>query len=401
MSEGKGQAILENNNGNSAGKRILVIGPVGGGTVFYGHDYLLGIYRMLKEAEESDLPDAIVWNGGVLPEIPKYGTKGAKYRQLALESRINVLDDAVVALKQDLDRIMGVVEERKPGTKVYYVAGYEDKENLNGRNHDRLMTACNYSPRDIYLIKNTYKNRIGENEQILSSVKKQMELKRKELRKIEGGNGNGAARLKVIGKIATLKQKIRQQTEETAEYRELVKKYTELQKEWIKHNSTNDLAEIIKIFGNDDGELERDLDRYYRSVHEHIDLNGIRSKYKELDKKLKEKLDEKIKKKPEGGSKDNDYPKAIARLEEQVKKLANIIRKYGYKEIDAEKAMAGKSAPAGLKAGERFTHNTPANHDYTAKADEISALEIMLHIRGAFGRRHAVDVVMGTSRTSP
>jgi hypothetical protein len=401
MSEGKEQAILDKNNATSVGKRIVVIGPVGGGTVFYGHDYLLGLYRMLKEADESELPDVMVWNGGVLPEVPKYGTKGAKSRQLALESRINVLDDAVVALKQDLDRIMGVIEERKPGMKVYYVAGYEDKENLNGRNHDRLMTACNYSPRDIYLIKNTYRNRIEENEQILGSVKKQMELKRKELRRQDGGNGSGAARMKMIHKISTLKQKIRQQTEETADYRELVKKYTDLQKEWIKHNSTNNLEEIIKIFGNEDGELERELDRYYRSVHEHIDLNGIRARYKELDKKLKEKLDENIKKKPAAGkpkSAESDDPRAISRLEEQVKKLANIIRKYGYKEIDAEKAMLVKSEPAGLKAGERFTHNTPANHDYTAKADEISALEIMLHIKGAFGRKHALDIVMGNMK---
>ena len=369
----------------SAGKaRIWVFGETGGGTVYSGSEYLMGVYRMLKGLDDSKLPDVLIFNG-VLPEIPKYGTKGGRDRLLELESGVNVPDDAVIAVKQDLGRIMALVAKRKPRAEVHYFMGYADKENIKSRNYDRLVNAYKYAPDNIGEIKNSYLEKVRIDQLIVDTVSRQVKLKEKALQKLKSpgfwDRASDARAAKAEHRLELLKEKLTRQKDEIADYNELADIYTKLQMLWIKEHPDTSLEDIISAFGSKSGEQEdTPLHDLYTSMHGRPDMKDLSAKYKKLSKEL-------------DGTSEVAEPSKFAKLESKVKVLANLLEKYGYREIDEEKARATVRATRVFEEGEVFTHNVTGSRDLAELADRISRMEIALHVKDAFGRFHPVSIV--------
>lgn len=107
---------------------IVVIGEFHGGTRAFSMDNLLGSAKVLERmAEEKEAPDMLVINGGLLPTVPIHISRRNQDRMRFLAPGINTIEDAAVVVRPHVKRLLSRLEN---GTKVVYVLGEEDIENM-------------------------------------------------------------------------------------------------------------------------------------------------------------------------------------------------------------------------------------------------------------------------------
>jgi hypothetical protein len=108
--------------------KVMLIGEFHGGTRAFSRDNLLGTSRILeKMAKEGESPDMLVINGGLLPTVPIHISRRNQDRMRFLAPGINTIEDATVLVRPHVKRL---IEHLDGGTKVVYVLGEEDRENM-------------------------------------------------------------------------------------------------------------------------------------------------------------------------------------------------------------------------------------------------------------------------------
>src|SRR5208283_4323233 len=76
--------------------RIWNIGDPGAGTVFFGRDNFLGFANVLRdEISQGKAPDLLALHGGLLSDIPQFGTRGYRSKALILAQSIESVDRSV------------------------------------------------------------------------------------------------------------------------------------------------------------------------------------------------------------------------------------------------------------------------------------------------------------------
>ncbi len=357
-------------------KTVWVIGEIGGGTKYFSETAMRGVYRMLKEAPV--LPDHLIFNGGILPEIPTYATKGGAQRLMVLENGINILDDAVVSVKPSLDRIIELIKTKTTGTQIHYVMGPEDIENTRSRNYDRVINAYDHKPEMMQHIKESYVEKIKNNEIVI----KQMQ---NTIHRLEEKSASDPENARLHIKMEHLRERVSQYGDETDDYREIVGLYIKLQAEWMRTHVILNLKQMAKLFGSNNEWENLDAYRHFYDTHDKSvifgEIKAMREEYKAAARNL-DKLNEK--KDPE------QYKKA----EEKVKRLANLLKKVGYEKISKASSGAERASSEILESGEIFTHNIRASHDVEEIVRAISEKEILTHIRNAFGRKYPLSVTI-------
>ncbi|MGC8730276.1 MAG: hypothetical protein ACP5RP_02760 [Candidatus Micrarchaeia archaeon] len=347
--------------------KIMIVGEIGGGTKYFDERALLGLYHMLKSYSNASLPDYLIFNGGVLPEIPKYATKGSADKLHIIEEGINNMDDAVIAVKPSLNRIMSMLKERNAKTTVIYVMSPEDRANIKNRNYERLIGAYNNSPEVIQELKEAYISKINSNEFVLSNLKESQKANEttKEVDMAEYER-----------KAKYLKKKIAEVLDQIYDYSLIVKQYEKLQISWIREHPEKSAV-------NDDKakELFGEKDKWSKSLYEEKEEALIKT-YKSAADELKS-IDPK------------KYPEKYKKVEGVVKEIEGMIEGLSYKTIrDAKKAADKFSAESPVKTtGDIFTGNLKASRDVQEIARNIANMEISSHIKDAFGRKYPITIL--------
>ncbi|MEM3476679.1 MAG: hypothetical protein QW045_01030 [Candidatus Micrarchaeaceae archaeon] len=351
--------------------KIIVVGEIGGGTKYFDEKALLGFYHMLKNYSNSELPDYLIFNGGVLPEIPKYATKGSADRLHVLEDGINNMDDAVISVKPSLNRIMSLLKERNAKTKVLYIMSQEDYANIKNRNYERLIGAYNNSPEMLEELKEAYIKKLDSDELVLNRLKEE-EKKLKD-------QSNGLEKEK-NERTEYLKRKISEINDQIYDYNTIIKEYENLQIEWLKEHpekSVMDKEKAEKIFGKEDAWSKK---LYKEKEEALIEIYNSQSKKLESTDIAK-------------------YPEKYKKLESSIKHIESMLEGIGYKSIRDAKKRTDTSIAEGMvhSTGEIFTGNLKASHNIQEIARKIANLEIANHINDAFGRKYALAILQESS----
>ena len=179
--------------------RVLIVGELCGGTRYFNENAVRGLYRMLKEKPPEEFPNYIIFNGGIIPEIPKYATKGPADKLHVIEQGINNIDDAVIFIKPSLERLTSLIEQKGTQTEVIYVPSAEDKANIKNRNYDRIISSYNNNFRNLINLREAYIEKIETNTVIVETMEKS--LKQYE----ETSNAKKANGEELVKKIKRLK----------------------------------------------------------------------------------------------------------------------------------------------------------------------------------------------------
>lgn len=373
----KNVEILKNrvtNSNRSIPQKIMIIGELGGGTKYFSEKALCGLYYDLKNRKVENIPDYLIILGSILPEIPKYATKGPADKLHVIEDGINNLDDAVIAVKSNLERVISTLKKGNSKTKVYYVIGTEDRANIKNRNYDRLINAYNNSPEMLKELKDAYIKKIEINRTIVSKMKENVKNLKYTAKMDEDISLSMEKRYKK--KVADLKLKISQITDQLKDYRVIVQTYERLQINWIRENPHSKLIKkdfVKEVFGEDN----KWNNRLYKEQIKYI-IDEYSKVVQILQYMNKEENNEKYEKE-----------------EAKVKKLANLLDALGYKNISDIKKKADLTSSIGgvREKGELFTRNLRASHDVEEIAREIANLEIISHIKDAFGRKYPINII--------
>lgn len=288
-------------------KKVWLVGELHGGTRYTGKDLLLGLAKEFEEQlKKGDAPDAIYFMGDVLPDFGQFITRGQSAKTEVLEEGIEAIDDAVVAIKPHLTRIMDQIVEKKPGVRVSVVVGPNDRDNIR-LVHDRIVQMYNkkthyvYAQHQSYLAKVTGTEEIvadteemkkryeeelktlemetaaeekrakKEKDKLLKKMEKNLEeLKNKQgaeveeakvqLEKMRTANGKKIDDLRKRNQakideravhIKHLAQKIRENTEEAADDRAIMQLYDKLEDLWIKEHVEKNVEQIAQEFGGE------------------------------------------------------------------------------------------------------------------------------------------------------
>jgi hypothetical protein len=107
--------------------KVMMIGEFHGGTRAFSKENLLGTARILEQMNEhGKSPDMLIINGGLLPTVPTHISRRNQDRMRFLAPGINTIEDAIVVVRPHLKRLLSHLN----GTKVVYVLGDEDVENM-------------------------------------------------------------------------------------------------------------------------------------------------------------------------------------------------------------------------------------------------------------------------------
>jgi len=107
--------------------RLLCIGELFGGTKAYSARNLAGAIALIaKCAKEGERPDAIILDGGLMPEIPARGSRGNRRKIRFLREGIEGMQDAAFLIRAQMKKLI----KASGGIPIIYVLGEEDRENI-------------------------------------------------------------------------------------------------------------------------------------------------------------------------------------------------------------------------------------------------------------------------------
>ena len=306
--------------------KILVVGEVCGGTRYFNENAMRGLYRMLKEKPPEEFPNYIIFNGGIIPEIPKYATKGPADKLHVIERGINNVDDAVIFIKPSLDRLVELIEQKGTSTEVIYALGAEDKANIKNRNYDRIISSYNNNFQNLINLREAYIEKVETNTVLVEAMKKSLKQYEEEP---DAKKANGEELAK---KIKRLKLKIAQAKDQIDDYKTIVRLYEKLQLTWMKENPTKVIQSANKVY-----EMLGEESKWNETLYEEH-KNSINRAYQLLSQEFNN-LDK------------DRYPEKYKSIEKKLKKLSNLMEAFGYKNIQNVKKEADLEILASMKIG--------------------------------------------------
>ncbi len=360
-----------------------LISGIEGGTKLSGKENLIAIHRMYKTAK---MPPEWIIMEDTLPAVPTFVTKGYKSQWAMLETSINYLDDAVVAVKPSLSRISQDIKDRDNVTKLGYVLGKNDYKNIDTE-YNRAVNMYNNSPEMIYHMKKRYEEKSFSNRDIIDKSvlrKERVSALLENLEKKEEKDQTEKKRIySYYSTIRNLDDKIKQNGEEAEDCSRIAKLYGKLQVLWLLDNRSGaeDYETVYEML--EAGTLdEEDFDAYTRGLgnaRRNLMFGKIKVEYDATNEELS-KVNE---------GKD---PERAAQLESELKRLANLSKKLTYEGIAREEEDIDRITENKLKAGYIFTGLVPGGRDLFELADRISKEVIYTHIRNAYGRRTPLEI---------
>ena len=350
--------------------RVLIVGELCGGTRYFNENAVRGLYRMLKEKPPEEFPNYIIFNGGIIPEIPKYATKGPADKLHVIEQGINNIDDAVIFIKPSLERLTSLIEQKGTQTEVIYVPSAEDKANIKNRNYDRIISSYNNNFRNLINLREAYIEKIETNTVIVETMEKS--LKQYE----ETSNAKKANGEELVKKIKRLKLKIAQAKDQINDYETIVWLYEELQLTWIRENPSKVIRSADKVYemlGEESKWNKKLYEEHKKSINVYYQL--LSQEFNNLDK--------------------DKCPEKYKDMEKQLKKLSNLMEAFGYKNIQNIKKEVDLAVSGNIvqEKGELFTRNLRASHEVEEIARKIASLEMVSHIKDAFGRKYDITII--------
>lgn len=386
----------DNSIGNNRDTIIWSVGELGGGTNYFGRDNLIGLYRMFKErVSNSTNPNMIIFHGELLPEIPRFISKGGRQRSLVISKLVESIDESVVMMKPHLTRITDIIKAKNLDTRIIYIMGHSDQMNLE-REYDILNNAFNYDPKHLFVMRNRYKDIVSGVDKKIESLNLQISEKEKKVKELvlqiygKEGERNSKDTSKMIKKlragISDLSEKRSQKISEREDYRDIKDLYTGLIHTWlidgrksleyILENFSdyldNELYHLIGICRGEDAEI---LNKKYKAELEDVikKIKNIRDRDSGLDK-----------------SKSNAE---IAKLENRSKEIANLLTKLSNEIIVSEIEKEERNYASRLEQGLRFTNNIPGTPGISKIANELASKIVISRIKDVFGRRIDIDIV--------
>ena len=371
--------------------RIWNIGELGGGVSYFGEDNLLGIYSLLKDRiSQGQAPDVIVLRQ-VLPEVPVYGTKGYRARNLLVAEHVDDVDQSVVMMKPHLSRITELIKKSGANTRVVYIWGYNDEQNEKVE-YEALTEAFNHNPQHLARMRMNYGEVVADLGSKIDNIDMEVPQRRKELeiigRKMDSTpererSKRGELAKSAIGlgrKIAHLEEKKEQLLGELADNLQIKDLYTKLLHMWM---AGRDADEIFDTLGDEyvDGELSELIkfdDGHTLAERREV----VRQEFDEVKRQLA-KLDVK-----------KDGKARLAQLETRAKELANALTKLSHSTLIAEKSNAERSTEERLARERRFTGLEAGKPSQTKIASQLSRMVVQSHIKDVFGRRMSISIAM-------
>ncbi|VVB77061.1 Uncharacterised protein [uncultured archaeon] len=401
---------LESGFGTTPETVIWGVGDIGGGTRYFSESNMIGLYRKLKDDIKNGLsPDHIVFNGEVLPKIPRWITRGGMSDSRVLAGDVEDLNDAAIYMKAHMSRIVNLVSESGHPCGITYVMSESDRENITNK-YD-LLVYC-------------YKSKPKELAGFLLNVKEKVKLE-------QGILDNHNAMFKAEkddGKKKYFKSKIRVQESYVRDYKNIEKGYTELIRKWVEDNSELTTQQILEKFEDyKDPEVVKVLmcgmpkEKKAETVLYYGDdkafvkalLLGIsKEKNSETLAYLKEKYDDATKKlnaakkqvkqpKSDDSGKTTQekkvQEKALKEAEEDFAKfrfLQNELKKGSFKKIaNFEKKIAKESSEGAMEAAiMHFANTIPGNSKQAKISYVIAKQEIKTKLKDVFGRHTHVEI---------
>jgi hypothetical protein len=357
--------------------KVWLIGEMGGGSKYFSRENAIGLYRELKDQLQKGVaPEYIIFCGDILPKIPEFITKGGTDKMQSLEDQIDTIDNAVVAIKPHLTRIMDFILEQKTGTKVAYVMGQGDEYNIRS-GHDLIVKSYNHNPRFLSESAESYGEKAASDEALIKECTKLRDNAR-------GGIESAKSKKEVREQrkfIKHMNERIKENLESSRDYNHLAKRYDRLENLWIEEHPDASIEKISEIFG--EGMLEEHvLDRIVKVLGK----RGARQVYATLEEEY-EKVNEELK----GTDKEKEAHK-FEELDSKSKSLANKLKKYEFGKMQEVKKVAEQAEHERLKGGEIYTHNLPGSKKLDMEAIEVAREEMLVHIRNAFGRRANIEI---------
>ncbi len=382
---------------------MWVVGNLGGGTVYFSHANMLGMdVELSEQIEAGKAPNLIAFvGGGVLPKLPAFISKGGLDIMRAVMSQVSSLDEAVIAIKSDLSRMMGQIHEKSPDTQISYVIDVNDHENKK-RIYDRVVGVYRYWPAGMQEIRNRYESKIAENEATIRDCQESEMTAKKELENplLEATQRNDLER-----SLRKLTEKIRQNKEEADDYKQTTKLYNAIEALWFWEHKDMELAAMAKVFGTniyDENFLKRVSGAIGVEGRAKIETALQEEKAKVMRAQERLHVNPSLKKRKNADGNEMrpeaklDIEKKLERykaLTKQARVLTNAIKKYGYSEIERSKKQADEVIHNYLEKGERYTRNYWGSHSLEDLAWEIARAEVLTHLRNAFGRRMPIDIM--------
>jgi hypothetical protein len=370
--------------------RIWNIGELGGGVSYFGEDNLLGIYSLLKDRiSQNTAPNLIVFRQ-ILPEVPKYGTKSYRARNLLIADEVDDLDQATVMMKPHLSRITDLIKKSEADTKVVYVWGYNDDQNEKAE-YEALGEAFNHNPNHLARMRMTYNQVVADIGSKIDNIDIELahikdEIKNVAKKQDHAGKRNNKAEkdlsilsLKLPAKMSYLEKKREQLMDELSDNLQIKDLYTKLIEMWIGGRNAEEVfealgeeymdLELINLIKPNEGHTIEEL----RKITEN-EFNSVKRQISTLKEKSSEK-----------GSK----------LEMRAKELANKLTKFSHMMIANERSKAERATEERLSRERRFTGLEAGTPSQTRIESRLSRLIIESSIKDVFGRRMHISITSG------
>ena len=107
---------------------VLVISDVGGGTEYLGEDNFIGLAHYINQIPNSEKPNFLIINGGLIPEFPMTGSSRYRDKLLSIKKGgVSNANDAAAIVKPHVERL---VNSLPSNATAIYVLGKADFENI-------------------------------------------------------------------------------------------------------------------------------------------------------------------------------------------------------------------------------------------------------------------------------
>lgn len=389
------QSKSDKNRKDNGQTIIWSVGELGGGTNYFGRDNLLGLYRMFKDrVSNSNHPDMIVFHGELLPEIPRFISKGGRQRSLVISELVESVDESAVMMKPHLTRITDIIKAKNLNTCIVYIMGHSDQMNLE-REYDILNNAFNYDPKHLFVMRKRYRDILSDVDKKIESLSLQISEKEKKMdsqslqiseKGSKTGGGDISKTMKKLGdSIVDLSEKRSQKMSERNDFGEIKDLYTKLIHTWLI-DGRKSLEYILENFSDYlDDELYHIIG-IYRGEDAEI-----------LSKKYKTELEKIIQKIKSIGERNGSVAE-IAKLEKRSKEIGNLLTKISNEIIVGEREKEERNYANRLGQGLRFTNNMPGTPGMSRIANELASKIVISRIKDVFGRRIDIDIVADNYR---
>jgi len=279
---------IDSTNGEEC--RVLVLSQIGGSTKYESDDNLIGLAHYLSRLKKSERPDFVAIIGGVIPDLPRKGSRGNFNRLLVVEEGVANIEDATAVIKPHLERIL---KELPQSAEVVYAFGKEDVENIKHL-EDSLIYEFNYNPEGIAKRIEIMYEGISSREAIIKST-----IESRKALKAQLKNASKEERLKLLEELANIDAKIKINNEEADELELRALLLTRLYENALMKRDPEEIRASIKKEKEKLREVRKEMEKIKEEGGSTDDYNrlkgkakGISTKLRALDRRLNESVED-------------------------------------------------------------------------------------------------------------